>query len=71
MNDNELMNSLADAEEMNLFQLYNKTSYRFNTLIDALNIGNVRVTTETILKFLYESFSINEAWVNRDIKTER
>ena len=71
LHDNELMNSLADAEEMNLFQLYNKTSYRFNTLIDALNIGNVRVTTETILKFRYESFSINEAWVNRDIKTER
>ena len=71
MHENELIEFLADSEELNLFALYNKTSYSFNTLIDALNIGNVRVTTETILKIRYESFSINEAWVNRDIKTER
>ena len=42
-----------------------------NTLIDAINVGNVRVMTTAVLEFRYESFSINEAWVNRDIKTEK
>ena len=38
-------------------------------LIKALNRNDSRVVTGQALEHRYESFSINEAWVNRDIET--
>ena len=71
----ELLDFLLDGRYesgwKSFISYYNSTSYLMNTLIDAINVGNVRVMTTAVLEFRYESFSINEAWVNRDIKTEK